>query len=41
MSEKDNPSDMSPDMVATMIFSMFGLNKQQKLSKKQFIDGYL
>jgi hypothetical protein len=41
--EKDGEYDDDDDIneMAESIFAMFGVNKEQKLSKEQFIQGYL
>jgi len=35
-----NKEHLDADSIATAIFNMFELDKNQKLSKEQFIDGY-
>lgn len=37
----DQVDDIEPKMVATIIFGAFDLDRSQKLSKKQFFEGYL
>jgi hypothetical protein len=38
--EGENVS-IDPSVLAELVFDDFGLNKQQKLNKEQFIKGYL
>jgi hypothetical protein len=35
----DTDSNTTPEYAASLIFGMFGIDKKQKLSEKQFIDG--
>jgi hypothetical protein len=42
MSEKkEDYGDVEPSEIAEVVFEEFGLNTEQKLSKEQFIKGYL
>jgi hypothetical protein len=41
LTDDKNMKNMSAQSLASLIFAMFGVDKEQKINQQQFIDGYL